>query len=152
MLQKSIFPHKLVIHLILDQAVDRASVEIRELTQRDTELGQTLAASVNQIRQGKRLEQNMYCIFSPKDACSLTGLTGCEFQFLLEVNDVIIIAGLISVSLSHLRDNQTSSPVTPESALHNIGGKVIAKIDDFVPRNIQKFLDTFLNKMCKIAS
>ena len=47
MLQKSIFPHKLVIHLILDQAVDRASVEIRELTQRDTELGQTLAASVN---------------------------------------------------------------------------------------------------------
>ena len=93
----------------------------------------------------------MYCIFSPKDACSLTGLTGCEFQFLLEVDDVIIIAGSISVSLSHLRDNQTSPPVTPESALHNIGGKVIAKIDDFVPRNIQKFLDTFLNKVCKNA-
>ena len=47
MLQKSIFPHKLVIHLILDQAVYRASIEIRELTQGDTELGQTLAASVN---------------------------------------------------------------------------------------------------------
>ena len=47
MLQKSIFPNKLVIHLILEQVVDRASVEIRELTQGDTELGQTLAASVN---------------------------------------------------------------------------------------------------------
>ena len=91
----------------------------------------------------------MYCIFSPKDTCSLTRLTSCVFQFLLEVEDVIIISGLISMSLSHLRDNQTGPPVTPESALHNIGGKVIAKIDDFVPRNIYKFLNTFLNQMCK---
>ena len=71
------------------------------------------------------------------------------FQFLLEVEDVIIIAGVICMSLSHLRDNQTGPPVTPESALHYIGGKVIAKIDNFVPGNIYKLLDTFLNKLCK---
>ena len=91
----------------------------------------------------------MYCIFSPKYTCSLNRLTSCVFQFLLEVEDVIIIAGVICMSLSHLRDNQTGPPVTPESALHYIGRQVIAKIDDFVPRNIDKFLDTFLNKMCK---
>ena len=91
----------------------------------------------------------IYCIFSPEDAYSLTGLTSCMFQFLLEVEDVIIIAGVICMSLSHLRDNQTGPPVTPESALHYIGGKVIAKIDNFVPGNIYKLLDTFLNKLCK---
>lgn len=70
-------------------------------------------------------------------------------QLLLEATDVIILIGLILMRLSHLRNNETGSPVTPESALHNIGRKMIAKVNDFVPRNIQKCLDTFLKRIAK---
>ena len=85
--------------------------------------------------------------FSPKDACSLTRLTSCVFEFFLEAADVIILIAGIHMSFSHLRDNEAGSPVTPESALDNVGRKMIAKVNNFMARNIQKFLDSFLKKM-----